>query len=54
MTEDTNAAILAELKKLNEQLSYIKAIAQRFNEKENSRLRGVRELQGGIPHLNND
>lgn len=32
---DINAAILAELKQMNESLAYIKAVAQRVNDQHN-------------------
>lgn len=51
MSEDINAAILAELKQINENLAYIKAVAMRLNQRENSKEAAIRDMMTNLPRL---
>lgn len=49
---DINAAILAELKQMNESLAYIKAVAQRLNDEQNRNaqaLDSINRLASSLP-----
>lgn len=51
---DVNAAILAELKQMNESLSYIKTVAQRLNDQQNRKaqaLADMKKFSAGLPRL---
>lgn len=51
LSEDINAAILAELKEINMNLSYIKAVAQRLNDAQNQKGAAIRRMASSLPPL---
>lgn len=51
MSEDINAAILDELKQINMNLSYIKAVAQRLNDAQNQKSAAIRRMTSSLPPL---
>lgn len=48
---DMNAAILAELKKMNESLSFIRAVVKRFDDQENRKAQALRDMAKNLPRL---
>ena len=51
MSDDINAQILAELKQMNESLAYIKAVAQRLNQRENGKEAALRDMMTNLPRV---
>lgn len=51
LSEDINAAILDELKQINMNLSYIKAVAQRLNDAQNQKSAAIRRMASSLPPL---